>query len=92
MQVDESSLCKGLAIDLLELQQLSGVSQELLAGFVRQLLPRGVRPSLLEPGMVQQMVIRLTKMKVQATRFRAKYRNFPMYLNRYLVELCNPFM
>merc|ERR1719318_439388 len=90
--VDESSLSKGLAIDLLGMQQQSGVSQELLASFVSQLLPRGARPPLLEPGMVQQMVTRLTKMKVQATRFRAKYTNFPVYLNRYLVELCNPFM
>jgi hypothetical protein len=47
---DKSSLCKGLAIDLMEMQQQSGVSQELLAVFVSQLLPRGVRPSLLEPG------------------------------------------
>eukprot|EP00092_Neocalanus_flemingeri_P034596 GFUD01037629.1.p1 GENE.GFUD01037629.1~~GFUD01037629.1.p1 ORF type:complete len:1416 (+),score=457.14 GFUD01037629.1:117-4364(+) len=89
--VDESSLCKGLAIDLLELQQQSGVSHYLLAGYIRELLPVGLRPRELEPAVVQQMVSRLTKMKVQASRFRARYKDFPLYLNKYLIELCNPF-
>ena len=89
--MDESSLCKGLAIDLLDLQQQAGVSQDLLAVYVKELLPVGVGPAELECAVVQKMVTRLTKMKVQATRFRARYKDFPMYLNKYLVELCNPF-
>ena len=89
--MDESSICKGLAIDLLEMHQQCGVSQDLLAGYVKELLPVGVRPTELGSSQIQQMVARLVKMKVQASRFRARYRDFPMYLNKYLVELCNPF-
>jgi len=87
-----SSLCKGLAIDLLELQQETSISQDVLASYVSQLLPVSERPSLPDPAMVGHMVDVLTKMKVQATRFRVKYSTFPRYLDKYLVELCNPFM
>ena len=87
-----SSLCKGLAIDLLELQQETSISQDVLASYVSQLLPVSERPSLPDPATVGHMVDVLTKMKVQATRFRVKYSTFPRYLDKYLVELCNPFM
>ena len=92
LQVDQSSLCKGLAIGLLELQQQSGLGQYQLARFVRELLPVRDRPDLSDSAMVQLMANRLNKMKVQATRFSAKYSTFPRYLDKYLVELCNPFI
>jgi len=91
--VDSSSnLCRGLAIDLLDLQHKSLVSQEVLASFVSKLLPVSERPTLPDTGMVERMMVMLTKMKVQASRFRVKYSSFPRYLDKYLVELCNPFI
>ena len=68
------------------------ISQEVLASFVSKLLPVRERPSLPDAGMVERMIVMLTKMKVQASRFRVKYSSFPRYLDKYLVELCNPFI
>lgn len=87
-----STLCRGLAIDLLDLYHKSMISQEVLASFVSKLLPVKERPSLPDAGMVERMIVMLTKMKVQASRFRVKYSSFPRYLDKYLVELCNPFI
>jgi len=87
-----SNLCRGLAIDLLDLQHKSMVSQEVLASFVSKLLPVSERPTLPDAGLVEHMMVMLTKMKVQASRFRVKYSSFPRYLDKYLVELCNPFI
>ena len=87
-----STLCRGLAIDLLDLKHKSKVSQEVLAGFVSKLLPMSERPTLPDAVVVEHMMVMLTKMKVQASRFRVKYTSFPRYLDKYLVELCNPFV
>ena len=35
---------------------------------------------------------RLGKVRVQASRFRARYTLLPTYLNNYLVEQFNPFV
>ena len=40
----------------------------------------------------ERVVARLAKVRVQASRFRARYSQLPTYLDTYLPQLFNPFL
>ena len=84
-----SSLTKGLAIDLLDLAQTRGLEQELVT-FLPKFLPSHLRPED-TPEQHAEVVARLARVRLQATRFRTRYHQLPAYLDKYLLETFNPF-
>jgi hypothetical protein len=62
---------------------LASELREPLASEVREPLASEVR---------ERVVARLAKVRVQASRFRARYSQLPTYLDTYLPQLYNPFL
>jgi len=90
----ENSLAKGLVIDLLHLAATNNVENQELARYVYELLPEAARPSpteLTEEG-ARRLVDRIIKIRIQASRFRVRYNQFPKYLDKFLLEKINPFV
>merc|ERR1712181_192681 len=100
-----TSLTNGLAIDLLEVTTARGILMEKLVAFLQQLV-FGVKERDFQAeesgGMAKEadickeevaaVVARLSRVKVQAARFRARYSQLPHYLDAYLTKYFNPFI
>ena len=84
-------MCRGLAIDLFIIQEDSGFGELILAKYLMKFVPTCER-LLDEEVSTSKMMSSLRRMKLQASRFRSKYRTFPSYLKKYLLEVCNPFL
>merc|ERR1712192_280177 len=100
-----TSLTNGLAIDLLEVTMARGILMEKLVTFLKQLVFEvkvKERDFQAEEGVAQEadickkevaaVVAKLSRVKVQAARFRARYSQLPHYLDGYLTKYFNPFM
>ena len=99
----ELSLTKGVGAErlLLFLEKLlppgmreppaSEVREGLMASEGREPLASEVREPLASE-VRERVVARLAKVRVQASRFRARYSQLPTYLDTYLPQLFNPFL
>merc|ERR1712192_185865 len=100
-----TSLTNGLAIDLLEVTMARGILMEKLVTFLKQLVFEvkvKERDFQAEEGVAQEadickkevaaVVAKLSRVKVQAARFRARYSQLPHYLDAYLTKYFNPFI
>merc|ERR1712181_117643 len=100
-----TSLTNGLAIDLLEVTTARGILMEKLVAFLQQLVfgVKKERDVAQEAGSMAQeagickeevaaLVAKLSRVKVQAARFRARYSQLPHYLDAYLTKYFNPFI
>jgi len=93
IKTGEEGLAKGLLVDLLHLNSVHNLDNTHLARYLYEMLPGSARP---EPDALtlenaRKVVDRILKVKIQASRFRAKYNQFPKYLNKFLLEKINPF-
>jgi hypothetical protein len=86
----ETSVSQGLALDLLELATAHGLPLHRLVLFLHELTPPSLRPEL-TAEVTERAAARLGKVRVQASRFRARYSQLPAYLDTYLAEPFHPF-
>jgi len=94
LKTEESSLVKGLAIDLLELSSSNNFPNTVLSRYVYEILPVHLRPppTCFSEGGTSKLLSAIIKIRIQASRFRARYTQFPKYLNKFLVEKFHPFL
>jgi len=93
IKTGEEVLAKGLVVDLLHLNSVHNLDNTHLARYLYEILPEGARPEpdALTSENARKLVDKILKVKIQASRFRAKYKQFPKYLNKFLLEKFNPF-
>lgn len=78
---------------MLHLSTENGLPNIVLARYLYEMLPPDSRPPDAEvsPDGAARLAARIAKLRIQATRFRVRYHQFPQYLEKFLMEIFQPF-